>query len=115
MESSAGLEGVSAELKEHVEEVPALAVQAISDRRFEFEEARDAVAQPPDVGEDDEGPVEQRGAPTVPWGFQCINKLFGFGQGALAQQRRCWKALPLRARRIRGGGSSPGSRPHRSR
>jgi hypothetical protein len=76
LESIAGLEGVG-ELKEHVEAAHALAVQAASDRRFEFEEARDAATQAPGVGEDDEGPAEQRVPPTVPWGIQCINELFG--------------------------------------
>jgi hypothetical protein len=64
MESIGGLEGVSAELKEHPEEAHALAVQTASDRRFELEEARDAAMQPPDV--DGEGPAERRVPPTVP-------------------------------------------------
>jgi hypothetical protein len=51
LESIAGLEGVSAELKEHVEEAHALVAQAALNSRFPFGEARDAAARPPDVGE----------------------------------------------------------------
>jgi hypothetical protein len=86
LESIAGSEGMSAELNERVEEAYALAVRAASDRRFEFEEARDAAARPPDVEEDGGGPPERRVPTTMPWGVQCINELFGFAQGALAQQ-----------------------------
>jgi hypothetical protein len=50
------------------------------------EEARDAAADPLDVEEDGEGPTEGRLLPTVSWWIQCINELFGFAQGALAQR-----------------------------
>jgi hypothetical protein len=60
LEGIAGWEDVSAELREYVEEAQALTVQAAFARRFELEEARDAAAQPPDVGKAGEGPAEGR-------------------------------------------------------
>jgi hypothetical protein len=54
LESIAGLEGVSADLRQRLEDTCALAAQAPSDRRFELEEARDAAPQNPDVDEDGE-------------------------------------------------------------
>jgi hypothetical protein len=86
LESIAGLDGVS-ELKAHVEEAHALASRAASDRRCEFEEAREAAAQPPDVGEDGEEPAQQRVPPTVPWGIHCINEL-------LHSRRERWRNGP---------------------
>jgi hypothetical protein len=44
LEMFAGLEGVTAELKQHVEEAHALAVHSAADPRFEFEEAWDAAS-----------------------------------------------------------------------
>jgi hypothetical protein len=81
-----------AEPREHAEEAHALAA---SDRRSEFEEARDAAAQPPDIGQDGEGPAERRVSLTVPWGIRCNSELFGFAQGALSQQAMTRRATAM--------------------
>jgi hypothetical protein len=109
---------MSAELKAEVEAAHALAVQAASDRRFEFEETRDAAAQPPDVEADGGGPAERR-VPPVPWGIQCTNDLFGFAQGALAQQAMTRRETGVELAGVAAAHAAasrrwqpPGSRPH---
>jgi hypothetical protein len=84
LERIAGLEGVAAELKQHVEEAHALAAQAASDPRFELRRLGMLRRSPRTSGKM-EGPAERRVPPTVSWGIRCINELFGFAQGVLAQ------------------------------